>query len=77
MQLNPNNQGKTYCKKCQTWYESVYKNCVFCGAPNESTVNPVIQAPLANVVNIELNGLISSLSEEAKKRVIQFIKDEL
>ena len=75
MQQNPNNQGKSYCKKCQTWYESVYKNCVFCGAPNESTQNPVITPP--NLVNIELSGLLSSLSEEQKKLVIAFIKEEL
>lgn len=31
--LNPNNQSKYLCQKCQTYYANSIKSCPWCGTP--------------------------------------------
>jgi len=73
MMENPNNQGKSYCKKCLTWFENSHKVCPFCGAPNES-LKAIIPVIVTKTVDQNIAALLGALSEDQKIAVLELIK---
>lgn len=71
---NPNMQGKTLCKKCQTWYDSNCKECQFCGEPNHTQV-VTVQRVGPTDVDLKLFNLIKRLSEVQKQAMIDYIEN--
>lgn len=75
MMENPNNSGKVYCKKCQTYFEVLHKKCPFCGAPAPERVATAPVGPTAT--DLELFGLIKGLNEEQKVKLVALIRTSI
>lgn len=76
MLLNPNNEGKYYCKKCQTFVPNAYKECPLCSTPKEKIIVEQSQNGPTEI-DISLYNLIRPMNDMQKKMLISYIEDNI
>jgi hypothetical protein len=77
MLQNPNNQGKIYCKRCQTYYEKAHSNCPFCSQPSSKNIEQDSKKSGPTSTDLELFNLIKPLSDDQKLKLIKFIQHDI